>query len=182
MFKRGGKMANKIAKYAERLLPLGLSIIFIISVKFIDIKLITNMKDIVLSIITFVSIFIGFLTTMLSVLVTAIDKSIMKYLRKKKLLKELYLYIAIPIIVGFVLIIVCLMFIPLSGSTNLNEYKSFYLLVFSLVYFVLLCIRAIIILLVLLFQFIDEETEEVVDKEDELDLTNAFKQNKDSRL
>lgn len=169
-------MTSKIAKYVEKLFPLGLSIIFVISLKFININSIINMKDIVLSIITFASILIGFLTTMLSILVTAIDKSIMKYLKKEKRLKELYMFIAIPILVGFALIIICLMFLPISDTSNLKNYINYYLLGFSLMYFILLCIRAIGLLLVLLFQFIDEEGNDFNEEEnDELDLSNAFK-------
>lgn len=171
-------MANKIAKYFEKLFPLGLSVIFAVAIKFININSIINMKDIVLSIITFASILIGFLTTMLSILVTAIDKSIMKYLKQKKRLKELYMFIAVPILIGFVLIIICLMFIPISDVSNFKDYINYYLLGFSFMYFVLLCIRAIGVLLVLLFQFIDEEGNDFHEEEnDELDLSNAFKRN-----
>lgn len=176
-------MIKKVAKYFEklfeRLFPLGISIIFALSIKFININSIANMKDIVLSIITFASILIGFLTTMLSILVTAIDKSIMKYLKDEKRLKELYMFIAIPILVGFILIIICLMFIPISDAGNFKNYINYYyLLGFSFMYFVLLCIRSIGVLLLLLFKFIDEGEKDTNEKDnDVLDLSNAFKGN-----
>ncbi|OOM74467.1 hypothetical protein CLPUN_39200 [Clostridium puniceum] len=167
-----------MGKYCEKFFPLGLSIIFLVIICFVNINSIVNMKDIILSIITFASILIGFLTTMLSILITAIDSSIMKYLKRNKRIKDLYWYLSIPILMGFILIIICLMFIPISDASNYKIYPNYYFLGFFLSYFVLLCIRSIGILLLLLFEFIDEGNEEGDNKEDDLDLSNAFKENK----
>lgn len=166
-----------MGKYFEKFFPSGLSIIFIIMICFININSIANMKDIVLSIITFVSILIGFLTTMLSILITAIDNSVMQYLRRNKRIKDLYRYLAVPIVLGFILIIICLMFIPISDVSNYKSYPNYYFLGFFLPYFTLSCIRAIGILLLLIFKFIDENNEKDVKEDDDLDLSNAFKEN-----
>lgn len=75
-------------KIAERAFPFAAKILFAISIKFININSITNLKDIILIIINFVAILIGFLTTMLSILVTASDKEIMIYIKEKKIIKS----------------------------------------------------------------------------------------------
>ncbi|WP_252238859.1 hypothetical protein [Clostridium sp. VAP51] len=164
-------------KYLEKLLPLGFSIIFVLVISLININSIINMKDIILSIITFVSILIGFLTTMLSVLITAIDKGVMQYLKKIKRIKDLYCFLSIPILVGFVLIITCLLCIPISDVSNIKSYPNYYFLGFLLMYFVLSCIRAVSVLLLLLFKFIDEDNNHIIENDD-LDLSNAFKYDK----
>lgn len=161
-------------KNFEKLFPLGFSLIFTIIMSFTNINYIVNMKDIILSIITFSSILIGFLTTMLSVLITAIDNSIMKYLKDQNRLKDLYLFICEPIIIGFLLVITCLMFIPICEVENYKMYPNYYFLALFLMYFVLACVRAIIIVLLLLFKFIDKEDDK---EDDDLDLSNAFKRN-----
>lgn len=167
----------RLGRNIERLFPAILSFIFVIVISFVPIHSITNMKDIVISIITFASILIGFLTTMLSVLITAIDNSIIKYIKKKNRIKDLYYFIAEPIIIGFILIIICLMFIPISDVNNLKDYPNYYFLGLFFMYFILSCIRSIGILILLIFQFIDED-KFINKQDDDLDLSNAFRKNK----
>lgn len=169
-----------MGKYIEKFFPALLSVIFTILICIIPIHSIINMKDIVLSIITFVSILIGFLTTMLSVLITAIDSSVMKYLKKIGKIKDLYIFLADPILEGFLLIIICLTVIPISEVDNLKHYLNYYLLVLLFIYFILSCVRAIIILLLLIFRFINEnkDDDKNIDEEDNLDLSNAFNEDR----
>lgn len=166
-----------MGRILERCFPMVLSIISIVILFFIEVDKIDNLKDIVTSIITFASIIIGFLTTMLSILVTSNDKKIINYIKKKNKLKDLYLFLAVPIVVGLALIIIYFMVIPIVDKSNLNSYIRFYVASFILFYFILLCIRAIIVLLFLIFEFIDKDGDDD-DDDDDLDTSNAFNQNK----
>lgn len=161
-------------KYIEKFYPLVLSVVFTIIMHFANINSIVNMKDIILSVITFVSILIGFLTTMLSVLTSAMDNSIMKYLKEEGKLKELYLFLVMPILIGFLLIIVCLMFIPICEVSNYKSYPNYYCLSFIFMWFMLGCIRAILFFMLLLNKFADKDINNDDVEDDDLDLTNSF--------
>lgn len=156
-----------------------LAVTFTIYMKIININCIANFKDIITSIINFIAILSGFLTTMLSILITSSDKSIFKYLRKKKRINEVFYYISSPIIWGFLNILFCLLLITYSDSQNLSSLVLFYVVIFLTIFFILTSIRAIVILVLIIKNMNDEaaEEEENSDTDREVDLEKAFKQN-----
>lgn len=159
-------------KIIEKYLPITLSILGASMIYFCEVKSISNIKDIITSIINFIAILSGFFTTMLSILVTSTDKPIMKSIQKSGRLSELFFYIANPIIIGFLDIGICLICLSfITDGCILYKIKTFYITMFFTMLFSLSSIRSIIILTIIMKSQIDPPTE----SEREINLENAFK-------
>lgn len=160
------------------LIPYCVALLVLIYVCYIKIISINNLKDIITSTINFITVIIGFLSTMLSILIASSDKNIMKYLKDKGKINTLYRYILVPILIGFINIIISLALLPYCEVKPIYSLLIFKVFIIFTVSFISTAIRAIVILVVLVTEFNnnDGETE---DDDRPINLENAFINNKD---
>jgi len=163
------KGLNRLGMYWEKYYPLILSIMFTSFLfLFFDISsLPTNFEKILDVVITFVSIILGFLGVLMSILLTLRDTKLLEEIFKKIDQNLFKGYFSKSIIDGFLLVILSLLFFfptLTSKISSFNTKVNFLLLIwiFSLLYFIISSYRIIDIMMVLIFKehnFIDKKQE-----------------------
>lgn len=141
---------NFIEVFIERIWPYAITVILGALFYKAKINEIKNFKDILTCNVTFASIIIGFLATMLSILVASSDKPVVVKLKNKNKFKLLNLFITIPIIVGFISVISSFFLIPDSESKTLSTSKLFYIFICLTILFIATAIRAITVMVFLI--------------------------------
>lgn len=141
---------NFIEVFIERIWPYAITVILGALFYKAKINEIKNFKDILTCNVTFASIIIGFLATMLSILVASSDKPVVVKLKNKNKFKLLNLFITIPIIVGFISVISSFFLIPNSESKTLSTSKLFYIFICLTILFIATAIRAITVMVFLI--------------------------------
>lgn len=145
----------------ERIGPLVISmIICFLSFRFnIDFSELSDYKFIYSNIISFSSIIIGFLITMVSILITLTNKRVMIKIRELKADNLLKSYFVFPILSGLFLVLLSIILgiVFDSNGLNVNNGTMTSIWIFTLVYFVTTTCRIFIIMLKLLNRVHEEE-------------------------
>ncbi|MCX7884656.1 MAG: hypothetical protein N2448_06465 [Caloramator sp.] len=138
---------------------------------------INNFKDILSSVINLGAIFIGFLATMISILIALTGKRVIKRIQNNNATELFNSYLFIPIIVGFILVLLSITIIPISNYNNNTSRNFFVLWSFMLVYFLTTSIRIIIILQRIFKEIIKEYEDKISNQQIKVikpDITKAF--------
>lgn len=165
----------KIEKGAPLIISL-ISGIFILCAKFTP-NSINNFKDILSSVINLGAIFIGFLATMISILIALAGKRVIRRIQNNNATELFNSYLFLPIILGFILVLLSIIMVPISNCNNNLSRRLFVLWGFILIYFLTASIRIIIILQRIFKEIIKEYEDKIPNKQIKVvkpDVTKAF--------
>lgn len=138
----------KYRAYAEKWLPLTISLLvgICIFIKKCIPKDIQNFTDILSSVINFGAIIIGFLATMVSVLIALTGKRVIRRIQKNNATGLFTSYFVVPIVLGLLMIILSIFLMPLEKCDDFPTRVLFSLWIINIVYFLTSSFRIIRIL------------------------------------
>lgn len=132
---------------------------------------ISNLKEMLSAIINISAVIIGFLLTSVSILIALTGKRVIKRIQKNNSMGIFTSYFASPVALGFSLIVLCTVFIPIDKLSGYWSHTWVSILVFISCYFLFSSIRISILLLSILKNIAGEvdppsnvETKEAVYK------------------
>lgn len=151
-----------IKKFIERMYPLVLSFILCLFLKIIGINgMIISRFDVFISSLITVSVtVVGFIITIIAVIIGLLDREIMKTINEKKAMNLLREYFITPVMLGFLTIIDSFILTNTIDKTGLIANKMFYISIIIVVSFALSLIR-ITYILSYLFKNVSEEYIEI---------------------
>ena len=162
-----------VLKFIERACPLALSFVFCAFLKLMSINgiVIYRFDIFISSLITASVTVVGFIITIIAIIIGLLDREIMKIINDKKSMNLLREYLLTPVLFGFLTIIDLFILISIIDKTELIANKMFYISVFIVVSFALSLIRMAYVLSYLFKNVsqeymkidISEETEEITE-------------------
>ncbi len=163
-------------KIIERTLVLVLSLLVTFIFWVSKINIISNLDSIISNFTTFTSVFAGFISAGLIMIMTSSEKEIIKNLKKENRLLELYIYIFLPIVFAFISFAFSMLLLGKIDLNSFNLYNNiyFYLFIFTGAFFIFSSIQAIFFILKIGLRFSDSEE---TNHKRPINFDNAFKNN-----
>jgi len=167
----------------EKYSPIILGLVSFIILRLLKIEEVTtsHFDSLISATLTITITIIGFIITVLAVLIGLMNTQVMRVLKKTNKISDFKMFILVPMVYGLGLIMVCILLLCKVGTDGKVSGLLFYLLVFFGAAFTVATVRLIIVLYLFFKKVIEHhfnEADKEVASDSEEDVKKGFYDNK----